>query len=87
MTTYTIKAAFNRFVIIISIIVSIGVGSVGPGGTAEVAAMPKDCARIYLQAEHFWRLYTFWNAYGYFDLANHYRNLSDFYFDVANEVC
>jgi hypothetical protein len=86
MTRHTIKAAFTRFVLIVSIVASIGVGSVGLGGTAEVAAMPKDCDRIYLIAANYWLLYQFWSVYD-FDLANHYRNMSDFYLEVGLEVC
>ena len=46
MTRHTIKEAFTRFVLIVSIATSIGVGSVGIGGTAEVAAMPVNCYRL-----------------------------------------
>jgi hypothetical protein len=87
MTRYTIKTALTRFVLIVGIAASIGVGSVGIGGTAEVAAYPRDCDRIFLHAANYWSLYQFWSAYGYVDLANHYRSLSDFYLDVGMVVC
>ena len=87
MTRHTIKTAITRFVLIVSIAVSIGVGSVGIGGTAEVAAYPRDCDRIYLIAANYWSLYQFWSASGYGDLANHYLALSNFYLDVGMVVC
>ena len=70
MTRHTIKAAFTRFVLIVSIATSIGVGSVGIGGTADVAAMPVNC----------YRLNTIMTAY--FNVGRYYERIGD----VSNAV-
>jgi hypothetical protein len=70
MTRHTIKAAFTRLVVIVLFAASVGVGSVGIGGTAEVAAMPVNC----------YRLNTMVTAY--FNIARVYERLGD----VSNEV-
>ena len=62
MTKRSIKSAFTRFVVIASIATSIGLGSVGIGGTAEVAAMPVNCARLIAAADYHWAEYRFWSS-------------------------
>ena len=83
MTRHTIKAAFTRFVLIVSIVASIGVGSVGIGGTADVAAKPIDCTRVWGLEYYYYGRYMFYRDAG--DILSAFQNLSlaNHYLDMA----
>lgn len=79
MTRHTIKSALTRLVVIVSIAASIGLGSVGIGGTTEVAAMPVNCDRLLAASDFNWAAYKYWrhstSSYGQAQAA-HYMILS-----------
>lgn len=72
MTRHSIKSAFTRFVVIASIATSIGVGSVGIGGTAEVAAMPISCDRLLFMAGRYQVVGDYFLGLGHVNIAYHY---------------
>jgi hypothetical protein len=91
MTRYTIKTAFTRFVVVASIATSIGVGSVGIGGTAEVAAMPVDCDRLIAASDYHWAEYRFWSGsdtqFGRDVAARELRIFSRYFFQATDAGC
>ena len=80
MTRHTFQTAVTRFVLIVSIITTVGVGSVGFGRTAEVAAMPVNCSRLWSHVMLYSGIGVFYedrgdvsNAVYFFALAEHYE--------------
>ena len=88
MTRHTIKSAFTRFVLIVSVVTSIGVGSFAIGGTADVAAMPVDCGRLWSNEYYYYGRYMSYRDSGQSALASHYLGIANYYFDKAvNNGC
>ena len=83
MARHTIKAVFTRFVLIVSIATSIGVGSFAIGGTADVAAKPVDCTRIWADEMYYYGRYMDYRDSGQSALASHYLGIANYYFDKA----